>query len=150
MPDNDLFTLSDVKADKAHDYILQHQEGATPIYRRVMPDDEIAQAAMEEWVSTLAQLWIAFGKQVDADQLLIYQQNLAVVPMGLLDAAVKRVIREHTFNNVPTIAEVWGAVRRELRNPVDLDRAMNEWASQKWSNAVYVFDNAPVNMDVVP
>lgn len=96
----------------------------------------------EEWLDILVQLWTAFGKKVDADQLLIYQQNLSIVPMGLLDAAVKRVIREHSFNNVPTIAEVWTAVRKELRNPVDLDRAIQEWTEQKWANAVYTFGDA--------
>lgn len=102
----------------------------------VKSHEDIYQQALQEWIDILSQLWTAFGKPVDADQMIIYQRSLSVLPLGLLDAAVQRVIREHEFNNIPTVAEVWKAVRKELGNPVNLDRAVQSWCDQLWSKAV--------------
>ena len=111
-------------------------------------DDDLYQDAFKEWLDILAQLWTAFGKTVDDGQMIIYQRSLSVLPLGLLDAAVQRVIREHDFNNVPTVAEVWKAVRKELGNPVDLDRAIEIWCDQLWRKAVLLQHDVSVETEV--
>lgn len=111
-------------------------------------DEDIHQDALHEWLEVLAQLWTAFGKPVDASQMIVYQRSLGSLPLGLLDRAVQRVIREHDFNNVPTVAEVWKAVRKELGNPVDLDRAIEVWCDQLWGKAVILESVVAVETEV--
>lgn len=91
-------------------------------------DQEIYQAAMEEWLGVLTQLWTAYDKPLDPDRLALYQNMLGDVPMGLLEKAIKRVIREHKYNSVPAVGDVWSAIRKELGNPHDIDRALQEWS----------------------
>lgn len=111
-------------------------------------DEDIHQDALQEWLEVLAQLWTAFGKPVDASQMIVYQRSLGSLPLGLLDRAVQRVIREHEFNNVPTVAEVWKAVRKELGNPVDLERAIAVWCDQLWGDAVMLESVVAVETEV--
>lgn len=134
-----LYTLDQVKSDPQHDYVLATRAGEAPRYRRVMSTDECYDAAVQEWLEVLAQLWVAFGKALDGEQMIIYQKNLKVVPLGLLDQAINRVIREHRFSSVPTVAQVWAAVRTELHNPVDLDYAIESWLDQQWTNCHHRF-----------
>lgn len=136
---DNLFTLEQVKCDIHHNYVLAETVSGAPMYRKVMTDGEIDQAALEDWLRILAQLWTAFGKLLDDAQLTVYQEHLAVLPLGLLETAVKRVIRDHRFNSVPTIAQVWAAVRVELGNPPDLDREILLWVERKWTAAVFDF-----------
>ena len=111
-------------------------------------DEDIHQDALQEWLEVLAQLWTAFGTPVDASQMIVYQRSLGSLPLGLLDRAVQRVIREHEFNNVPTVAEVWKAVRKELGNPVDLERAIAVWCDQLWGDAVMLESVVAVETEV--
>lgn len=90
-------------------------------------DQEIYQAAMEEWLSVLTQLWTAYDKPLDPERLTLYQKMLGEVPLGLLEKAVKRVIREHKYNSVPAVGDVWSAIRKELGNPYDIDQAIQAW-----------------------
>lgn len=103
-------------------------------------DDEIYQAAMEEWLNVLARLWVAFDKPLDPVRLALYQGMLNKLPLGLLELAVERVVREHKYNSVPTVAQVWEAVRKELRNPFDLDQAIDTWCELKFQSCFYRFD----------
>ncbi len=137
MSDN-LYTLQQVKQDTTGDYILSNTVDGVPMYRRVMQDAEIYQAALEDWLGCLSQLWTAFGKVLDADQMMIYQSNLSGIPLGLLEQSIQRVIREHLYNSVPTVAQVWAAIRKELHNPVDLDKAINEWEPGRTAQVEYV------------
>lgn len=93
----------------------------------VKTDEDIYQAALEEWLGILGQLWTAYDKEIEPDRLEIYRKQFSILPMGLLDVAVTRAIREHTFNSVPTVGEVWQAVRKILGNPSDLDGAIEHW-----------------------
>jgi hypothetical protein len=101
-----------------------------------MSDDmtraEIVQAATEEWLSVLGRLWEAVDKPIDAKRLEVYRRELGSVPMGLLEQATSRCIREHTYSNVPTVGEVWEAVRKELSNPFDLPQAILDWEDARW------------------
>lgn len=106
-----------------------------------LSDEEIYQMALEDWLGILAKLWTAFGKPLDPEALQIYREMLAGVPIGLLEKAITRVIREHRFATVPTIAEVWTAIRKELGNPViDLDQAIEGWCERVWESAFYRFE----------
>jgi len=57
------------------------------------------------------------------------------VPLGLLELAVRRVIRENTYNVVPLPGVVWEAVRRELGEPWDVRMAMEDWEERRWGKA---------------
>ena len=63
----------------------------------------------------LAELWTAAGKPLEADRLKVYRQSLGEVPLGLLERAVRRVIRENVYHVGPLTGAVWAAMRRTLR-----------------------------------
>lgn len=148
MPEIDLVTLDRVQADASHDYLFVKDVDGMPMYRRVRSDGELEQVLREEWVEVLCRLWVAFDKPLDADRLKIYRDALSVLPFGLLEAGVNRAVREHRFNSVPTIAEVWDAVRKELGNPADLDRVIYSWSESLWQKAVYVFHEQSSDVSV--
>jgi hypothetical protein len=75
-------------------------------------DDKIYQAAKAEWMSILLQLWEAYGKQPDPKQLKVYVKQLGDLPMQTLEKTVAVLLREHKFNSVPTIAEIWAVVKQ--------------------------------------
>jgi len=87
---------------------------------------------LEEWLAVLAELWTAAGKPVDAARLKVYQRTLEDIPLGLLELAVHRVIRENTWQVVPTPGAVWSAVKRELGNPGNVSLAMEQWVERRW------------------
>lgn len=91
-------------------------------------DDEF----LKEWLSVLARLWTAYGKLPDADRMTLYRDMLSKIPMGLLEKAIDHVVQEHVYNSVPTVADVWQAVRKELGNPYDMDQAIQEWCDRRW------------------
>mgnify|MGYP001453059296 FL=1 len=86
-----------------------------------------------EWLGVLSEMWKAVGKPLEKDRLEVYQQALSDVPMGLLALAVRRVIRENTYNVVPPPGVVWAAVRQELGEPWDIRMAMEDWVERRWS-----------------
>jgi hypothetical protein len=51
--------------------------------------------------------------------------------LGLLELAVRRVIRENVCHVVPLPGVVWAAVRRELENPWDTRLAMEDWVERR-------------------
>lgn len=90
-------------------------------------DQEPYRVALAEWVGVLAQLWTGIGKTPEPDRLKIYQTQLAAVPLGLLELAVSRVMRENTWSVVPPVGAIWQAIRKELGNPYNLETALEEW-----------------------
>ena len=60
----------------------------------------------KEWVSTLTQLWDAFGKPVNVKQLQAYAKILGDVPLGVLEHTISEVIKRHEYNSVPTVGEI--------------------------------------------
>jgi hypothetical protein len=110
---------------------LANPQSVKPAAARVpKTDQEIYQAAMEEWLGVLTQLWTAYDKPLDSSRLELYQKMLGDVPLGLLDKAIKRVIREHKYNSVPAVGDVWSAIRKELGNPHDIDQAIQAWCAE--------------------
>lgn len=99
----------------------------------IQTNEQIWNAANEEWVGILSRLWVAYDKPLDSERLTIYRNMLEKVPMGLLDLAVNRVIREHQYNSVPSVGDVWKAVRKELsirfnrEVTKDLDDMIEQW-----------------------
>lgn len=92
-----------------------------------MTDDQIYEAALEEWTGILAQLWTGIGKPPDDQRLKIYCDQLKDVPLGLLELSINRVMRENTWNVVPPVGTIWQAIRKELEAPHDLDYALKIW-----------------------
>ena len=89
---------------------------------------EAADLLLEEWLGVLAELWTAAGKPLEADRLKVYRQSLGEVPLGLLELAVRRVIRENVYHVVPLTGVVWAAVRREVGDPWYIRLAIEDWA----------------------
>lgn len=137
----DYVTLEDVKKNPEVWWVLAEYVDGVPMYRRLMTDEEITQAAREEWLSVLSRLWIAFDKPLDAERLTICQRELEMLPLGLLELSVSRAIREHKYNSVPTISDVWTAARKELHNPHDIDQAIRQWKESLWRRAILLDSN---------
>jgi hypothetical protein len=96
-----------------------------------MSDAQLHKLLREEWVGVIGRLWDAIGKPIEQDRLASYMQELKQVPLGLLEKAISRVLRENTYNVVPTIGKVWEALRKELGcNPNDLAGAVENWRHQ--------------------
>jgi hypothetical protein len=91
---------------------------------------------LEEWLGILAQLWTAIGKPIDADRLDVHGKSLTGVPLGLLELAVARVIRENVYQLVPSPGVVWKAVEKELGNPRDVIAAIESWKERMWERVI--------------
>ena len=50
-------------------------------------EEEIRQAAVEDWLGVLARLWTAIGKPIEAERLQLYRDALHGVPLGILEKA---------------------------------------------------------------
>jgi putative transposase len=86
---------------------------------------------LEEWLGVLVELWTALGKPLEADRLEVYRNSLGEVPLGLLELAVRRVIRKNKYYVVPLPGAVWEEVWRELGNPWDIRMAMEDWVESR-------------------
>lgn len=107
----------------------------------VVTEAESDQAANVEWVDLLTGMWDAIGKPLDEKRLHKYVKELSWIPMGLLERAVSRAIRTSgDYLVVPTIAAIWNAVRKELKNPLDLDEAIERWCETQYQAAVRRFE----------
>jgi len=95
-------------------------------------EEEIRQAAVEDWLGVLARLWTAIGKPIEAERLQLYREAFHGVPLGILEKAVERVIKGMVYQVVPLPGVVWEAIRTELGDPVDIDKAMKEWLDVRW------------------
>jgi hypothetical protein len=145
-----LFTLDQVNQDRDGDYVLAEWNGDQPMYRKVMSEDECQQAAMEDWLDVLSRLWVAYDKPLDPVRLVLYQNMLRKLPTGLLELAIEQTVRVHgKYNNVPTVGEVWEAVRMVLHNPYDLDQAIADWNARKFEACLYRFDVVAVETEEV-
>lgn len=98
------------------------------------------ETGLEEWLGVLSQLWTAYDKPIDSDRMQVYQKMLGKIPLGLLEKAVERVVSEHVYNSVPTVAQIWAAVRKELGTPYDMDQAIAEWEQDHWNRTIVRFE----------
>lgn len=80
-------------------------------------DADVRKMAYREWVDVLCQIWEAIGKPVNDKQLAVYVKQLGDVPMAILEDVVATLLREHTWNNVPTLGEIWACIRERHGEP---------------------------------
>ncbi len=73
-------------------------------------DQAIYNEARKEWTAVLLQLWEAYNKTPDPKQLKVYIKQLSDVPLAVLEDTVATLLREHKFNSVPTLGEVWEVI----------------------------------------
>jgi len=107
----------------------------------VPTDTEIEQCAKMEWLEVLSGMWEAIGKPLDEKRLQKYAKELNGIPLGLLEKAVNRAIRNSgDYQVVPTISAIWGALRRELGNPYDIDVAIERWVEKQYQPIIYRFE----------
>jgi hypothetical protein len=97
-----------------------------------MTDRQIKAMATDEWMETLMSLWSAIGKDANDDEkrLTIYARQFAIVPLGILEKAVDRAIRNNgKYLTVPTASVLWDAVRKELdiQPHEDVEGALQRW-----------------------
>jgi len=111
-----------------------------------LTDKQIVEMATEEWVRVLARMWEAIDKPIDADRLQVYRRELGTIPLGLLEKAVSRCIRENTWLTVPPVGKIWEALRKELGNPYDVNQAIAEWEDAGWRRCTWYF-NQPVSVE---
>jgi hypothetical protein len=130
--------------DPNADYVLDRWDGDTPVYRRVMNDEEIYRAAMEAWVELIASLWDAVGKPIDEKRLDMYCRQLKIVPYHLLEKGIEYAVRNNTYNTVPAIGLIWLGIRNELNSlnlppSTDIAEQIREWDNRMFKRAVYIF-----------
>jgi hypothetical protein len=103
-----------------------------------MTDEQIYESAKREWLSVLMQLWTAIGKPVEPERLKVYRDQLSIVPLGLLELAITRVMQENTWSNVPPVGTIWQAIRKILGNPYDLTGELSVWRPMPRSRVMQV------------
>lgn len=105
-----------------------------------MNDNEIYQAAMTEWLGVICRLWTAVDKEIEPARLDIYRRELAIVPLGLLEKAISRCIRENRYNNIPSVGTIWQAIRKELGDPYDVDAEIERLFNAGFDRCVVKFE----------
>ncbi len=97
-------------------------------------DGQMLQWMNEEWLRVLVRMWDAVGRPVEAQRLDAYKRALGMVPIGLLELAVARALRENgSYQTIPTPGAVWSAVLDELGRPHDVKGAIECWKEESWS-----------------
>lgn len=140
---DELFTLQQVQADKYNDYVLHARtDDGEYVYRRVMTDDQIYRASMEDWVSAVALLWDAINKPVDEKSLNTYCRLLKGIPLELLEIGINYAIRNNTYKTVPAVGLVFEGIRNELKSlnlrpNIPFDDAVEAWLSAKYKAITY-------------
>ena len=113
-----------------------------PVKGSLVPTDaEIEQVAGQEWLDVLTGMWEAIGKPLDEKRLQKYAKELNGIPLGLLEKAISRAIRNSgDYIVVPTISAIWNALRKELGNPYNIDEAISRWCEVKYQACVRRFE----------
>ena len=83
-------------------------------FEQPLSDQEIHDMAVTDWYRILESMWIAIGKEVDKERLLIYGRDLGNVPCEILERAIRRIRLSSSYASIPTIGEIWQAVKMEL------------------------------------
>jgi len=104
------------------------------IIEKEVTDESIYQAAYGEWIGVLASMWDAIGKDVDERRLAYYEKKFANIPLGLLEKAVDRAIRNNgNYLTVPSVGALWSAIKKETGEHPNMDVLE---AVQLWENEI--------------
>ena len=108
-------------------------------------DEHIRQEAYKEWLGTLVKLWDAVDKDVDDKRLALYAEEFRCVPLGLLEKAVKRAIRNNgVYLSVPSIGALWVAIKKETGDHPNMDvmdavALWEEKTTQRFESTIHRF-----------
>ena len=107
----------------------------------IILDVDYQKSAIDEWIAILTRMWDAIGKE-DARRLEVYAREFKDIPLGLLDAAVSRVIRNNgDYLTVPSISALWAAIKKEAGDfpNMDIMDAVAVWEDRTFERGVYRF-----------
>lgn len=90
-------------------------------------DQAIYNEARKEWTAVLLQLWEAYNKAPDPKQLKVYIRQLSDVPLAVLEDTVATLLREHKFNSVPTLGEVWEVIKTKHGDQSQISARQTDW-----------------------
>lgn len=93
-------------------------------------DQQIYNAALKEWTGVLLQLWEAYNKTPDPKQLKVYIKQLSDVPLGVLEDIVADLLRNHKYNSVPTLGEIWEAINTRHGSLEQINAKESDWLYQ--------------------
>ena len=91
--------------------------------------ETIYKMAYHDWVNVLTQLWSAIGKPINDKQLRVYAEQLGDVPLEVLEKVITAVLKQHKYNTVPTLAEIWAVIDRDFGG---LDQAKATTGNTVW------------------
>lgn len=107
---------------------------------------DVHRASMEEWVSTVAQLWDAVGKDVEKDMPTLdrYCKQLRDVPLGLLEIGVDYAIKNNAYKTIPAVGMIYEGIRGELVKlnlppKTDMDTMIERWIEKRFECGVKRF-----------
>lgn len=98
--------------------------------------------AIDEWIATLTRMWDAVDKPVDDRRLMVYVQEFKDIPLGLLEKAVGRAIRNNgVYTSVPTVGALWAAIRKEAGDFPNMEvmDVVDLWDQEKFERCIYRF-----------
>jgi len=74
--------------------------------------NNVDREAKAEWVGVLLQLWDVIGKTPNERQLMVYVNELGVIPTKILKQVISNLLSIRIYHTIPTIGEVWTELRR--------------------------------------
>ena len=115
-------------------------------------EKRIQKEAYAEWLECLVKMWNAVDKDVDDKRLAIYAEQFKAIPLGLLEKAVDRAIRNNgSYMSVPSVGALWQAIKQETGNHTHIDvmGSINLWIDSedaRFERQIYRF----MNNDLIP
>ena len=120
------------------------------VIEKEITEESIYQAAYGEWIGVLASMWDAIGKDVDERRLAVYEKQFKHIPLGLLEKAVARAIRNNgNYLSVPSIGALWSAIKKETGEYPNMDvlEAVKLWEDRRTAEfdaIVYRFEKVAI------
>jgi hypothetical protein len=109
-------------------------------------DEQIYKEAYAEWMGVLVKMWDAVDKDVDEKRLAVYAEEFQSIPLGLLEKAVSRAIRNNgVYLSVPSVGALWIAIQKEIGDLPNMDvmEVVNLWKerqAEQFDALLYRFD----------
>ena len=74
--------------------------------------NNVDREAKAEWVGVLLQLWDVIGKTPNERQLMVYVNELGVIPTEILKQVISNLLSIRIYHTIPTIGEIWTELRK--------------------------------------